>query len=83
MGRRFDRGDYTLDNIIKVTFNRNSSDKWVNGSAGKKPATLNCKEVQAIRIALKHGISQRKIAKMFGTSQRTVNRINTNTYRIG
>jgi len=83
MCRKGDTGPYSPENTIKLTHERNSSDKRVNGTAGKRPPNLNGWQVSSIRQFLKLGVPQRKIAKMHGTSQRTVLRIKQDKYRKG
>lgn len=81
MCRLNDEGCYELGNIYKATCNENSSEKYRNGKAGRKPPSVTDEEVLEIKALLEEGVSQRKIAEQFNTSQRTVLRIKKNLYR--
>ena len=81
MCRYNDEGPYELGNIFKGTCNENSSEKFSNGKAGRRPATLTSEEVAQIKLLLQQGLPQSLIAEEFGTSQRTVTRINQDQYR--
>ena len=81
MCRKNDMGGYWLGNIEKLTHENNSSDKGRNGTAGKKPATLDIVEVAGIKTLLERGVSTRKVASLMGTSQRTVMRVKKGEYR--
>lgn len=82
MCRLGDEGPYTWDNVYKATNNVNSQHTKVNGHHRAKPATLSAEDVSGIKEMLSQGVPQRKIARLYGTSQRTVNRINLDKYRL-
>lgn len=81
MCRRNDEGAYELGNIFKATCNQNSSEKFANGKNGFRPSALTPAQVNLIQQALEKGDSQRFLAKKYGVSQRTINRINLGQYR--
>lgn len=82
MCRINDKGPYCTTNIYKDTCENNSADKIKHGTYKPRSATLTESDVRSIKRLLSDGLSQRRIAEIMETSQRTVNRINRGTYRL-